>query len=225
MAPGISTATPRRAPWSSQRPRPAFTGTEMQNVCPRTQEIPFDSDRKRMTTIHRSDGTDARFPSDGIFRFTRHRLRQGGAGHRSGSLRPRPAKRPCRRSDGGETQGDPGAEPRYGQQRPPGARRRLPAALLYAGSRKAAHCEEIEKELTFVGLVGMIDPARPEVLDAVKLAKEAGLKSIMVTGDYRDTAEAIAGEIGLLTPGGLVLTGAELDRMSDAGSRGQGRQG
>ena len=52
--------------------------------------------------------------------------------------------------------------------------------------------EEIEKDLTFVGLLGMIDPPRPEVLEAVKLADGAGLKSIMVTGDYRDTAEAIA---------------------------------
>ena len=75
--------------------------------------------------------------------------------------------------------------------------------------------EEIEKELTFVGLLGMIDPPRPEVVEAVRLAKGAGLKSVMVTGDYRDTAEAIAREIGLLTPGGLVLTGAELDQMTD----------
>ena len=77
------------------------------------------------------------------------------------------------------------------------------------------NCDDIEKDLTFIGLMGMIDPARPEVIEAVRLASGAGLKSVMVTGDYRDTAEAIAGEIGLLTPGGLVLTGAELDRMSD----------
>ena len=70
-------------------------------------------------------------------------------------------------------------------------------------------------DLTFIGLLGMIDPPRPEVIEAVKLAAGAGLKSVMVTGDYRDTAEAIAGEIGLLTPGGLVLTGAELDQMGD----------
>jgi Ca2+-transporting ATPase len=74
---------------------------------------------------------------------------------------------------------------------------------------------EIERDLTFVGLVGMIDPARPEVKAAVKIAQGAGLKSVMVTGDYKDTAEAIAREIGLRTPDGLVLTGSELDKMSE----------
>ena len=75
--------------------------------------------------------------------------------------------------------------------------------------------ETVENKLTFVGLMGMIDPARPEVKEAVKVAQGAGLKSVMVTGDYKDTAEAIAREIGILTPGGRVLTGAELDKMSD----------
>ena len=61
----------------------------------------------------------------------------------------------------------------------------------------------------------MIDPPRPEVVEALKVARGAGLKSIMVTGDYKDTAEAIARDIGLLTPGGLVLTGAEIEKLSD----------
>jgi P-type Ca2+ transporter type 2C len=60
----------------------------------------------------------------------------------------------------------------------------------------------------------MIDPARPEVRKAIELARGAGLRSVMVTGDYRDTATAIGGEIGLLRPGGRVVTGQELDRMS-----------
>jgi Ca2+-transporting ATPase len=76
-------------------------------------------------------------------------------------------------------------------------------------------CENVEKALTFVGIMGMIDPARPEVKAAVKIAQGAGLKSVMVTGDYKDTAEAIAKEIGLLSPGGRVLTGQELDKMSE----------
>lgn len=74
---------------------------------------------------------------------------------------------------------------------------------------------EVEQDLTFIGLVGMIDPARPEVKDAIKVARGAGLKSVMVTGDYKDTAEAIAREIGLRTPDGLILTGSELDKMSE----------
>jgi Ca2+-transporting ATPase len=62
----------------------------------------------------------------------------------------------------------------------------------------------------------MIDPARPEAKDAVKVARDAGLRSVMVTGDHKDTATAIAREIGILTPGGLVLTGSEMDKLSDA---------
>ncbi len=73
----------------------------------------------------------------------------------------------------------------------------------------------IERDLVFVGMLGMMDPARPEVVEALKVSRGAGLKSIMVTGDYKETAQAIARDIGLLTPGGLVLTGAELDAMSD----------
>ena len=75
--------------------------------------------------------------------------------------------------------------------------------------------ETVEKDLVFVGLLGMIDPPRPEVVEALKVARGAGLKSIMVTGDYKDTAEAIARDIGLLTPGGLVLTGPEIEKLSD----------
>ncbi|HET9350493.1 MAG TPA: HAD-IC family P-type ATPase, partial [Burkholderiales bacterium] len=71
------------------------------------------------------------------------------------------------------------------------------------------------KELTFVGLLGMIDPARPEVVEAVRVANGAGLKTVMVTGDHKDTAEAIAREIGILTPGGLVLTGPQIEAMND----------
>jgi Ca2+-transporting ATPase len=63
--------------------------------------------------------------------------------------------------------------------------------------------------------MGMIDPARPEVKEAVQVAHGAGLKSVMVTGDYKDTAEAIAREIGIMEPGGLVLCGSELDAMSE----------
>ena len=74
----------------------------------------------------------------------------------------------------------------------------------------------METGLTFIGLLGMIDPPRPEVIEALKVARGAGLKTVMVTGDYKDTAEAIARDIGLRTPDGLVLTGAELDRLSDA---------
>lgn len=76
-----------------------------------------------------------------------------------------------------------------------------------------------EHDMIFVGLIGMIDPERPEVAQAVAEAKSAGIKSIMITGDHQDTAQAIAKRLGILgrgdNPGGKVINGAQLDEMSD----------
>jgi Ca2+-transporting ATPase len=75
--------------------------------------------------------------------------------------------------------------------------------------------DELEKDLVFVGLVGMIDPPREEVKPAMEKASQAGIRTIMITGDFPNTAQAVAQEIGLLRPGHEVLTGADLDRISD----------
>lgn len=75
--------------------------------------------------------------------------------------------------------------------------------------------EVLEKDLTFVGMLGMIDPARPEVIDAVKKCKTAGIRPIMITGDHKVTAVAIAEEIGLFGDGDRALTGSELEKISD----------
>jgi P-type Ca2+ transporter type 2C len=75
--------------------------------------------------------------------------------------------------------------------------------------------EALEKDLTFVGLIGMIDPARVEVADAINTARSAGIRTIMITGDYPNTARAIADQIGLLRPGSKVMTGIELDKLTD----------
>ncbi len=72
-----------------------------------------------------------------------------------------------------------------------------------------------EQGITFVGLVGMIDPPRPEVKEAVKVCFSAGLRPLMITGDHADTAAAIAEEIGILREGDKVITGAEIQKMSD----------
>lgn len=76
--------------------------------------------------------------------------------------------------------------------------------------------EAVESDLIFIGLIGMIDPARPEVKPAIQHAREAGIRTVMITGDYPDTARAIASNIGLLRPGGKVLPGAALDKMTEA---------
>jgi Ca2+-transporting ATPase len=73
--------------------------------------------------------------------------------------------------------------------------------------------EHIEHDLTLVGLFGLIDPARPEVQPAIERARHAGIRTIMVTGDYPDTARAIASEIGLLREGGRVVHGTDLEHM------------
>jgi len=75
--------------------------------------------------------------------------------------------------------------------------------------------DELEKELVFVGLIGMIDPARTEVKPALEHAREAGIRTIMITGDYPNTAHAIAETIGMLKHGRGVMTGAQIDMLSD----------
>ncbi|MDR2267349.1 MAG: calcium-translocating P-type ATPase, PMCA-type [Christensenellaceae bacterium] len=92
-----------------------------------------------------------------------------------------------------------------------GALRILGAAIKMDHLQKS----EIESDMIFVGLVGMIDPPRAEVKDAVVKCRRAGMKPIMITGDHAATAEAIAREIGILTEDGIIMTGAELDKLSD----------
>ena len=79
---------------------------------------------------------------------------------------------------------------------------------------KFIHESEVEKDLTFIGLQGMIDPPRPEVYDAIKECREAGIKTVMITGDHVITAKAIGKELGLINSNSLVLDGAALDTMS-----------
>jgi Ca2+-transporting ATPase len=75
--------------------------------------------------------------------------------------------------------------------------------------------ENLEQDLIFVGLIGMIDPSRPEVKPALKEAQTAGIRSVMITGDYPNTAKAIAEDIGLLRPGHQVLTGADIEDATE----------
>lgn len=75
--------------------------------------------------------------------------------------------------------------------------------------------EELELDMTFIGLLGMIDPARPEVKESIRIAKDAGIKTIMITGDHIITAKAIAKELGILNDGDKAITSQELDNLSD----------
>ncbi|HOG18108.1 MAG TPA: cation-translocating P-type ATPase [Syntrophales bacterium] len=185
---------------------------DAEKTFPRVMEVPFDSDRKRMVTIHRLEGDSARtspagFPYPPVIAFVK------GAPDvvldLCGSILQKGVAVPMTEELRREV---------LAQNHDMAASALRVLGTAYRPLKDvpaAADPAEIEKDLVFVGLLGMIDPPRPEVVEAVKLASGAGLRSVMVTGDYRDTAEAIARQIGLLTPGGLVLTGAELDRMSD----------
>jgi P-type Ca2+ transporter type 2C len=190
-----------------------FRRDDMERALPRVQEIPFDSDRKRMTTIHRGDGAadgpaGASFGYPPLVAFVKgapdiildlcHRIQRGGQAV------------PLTEEQRREVLEQNHAMASNALRVLGVAYRSLPAVP------DRVHPEAIETDLTFVGLLGMIDPPRPEVVEAVRVARGAGLKSVMVTGDYKETAEAIAREIGLRTPDGVVLTGPEIERLSDA---------
>lgn len=170
---------------------------------PRVADLPFDSDRKLMSTIHQQE--------DG-----RYLVAVKGA---PDVLLGRTAKVLL---DGQEVPMDDQQKQAILTNNTDMAKqalRVLGMAYKYVTAiPENLESEIVENDLVFAGLVGMIDPERAEAADAVKVAKEAGIRPIMITGDHRDTAEAIAGRLGIITPGDddAVLTGAELNKMSEA---------
>ncbi|GHU03981.1 ATPase [Betaproteobacteria bacterium] len=187
-----------------------YSSEVLRKTLPRVQEIPFDSDRKRMSTLHGTALWNARGESgiapvlafikgapDVVLDLCVQYSHSGQASELSAAMRRKILEQ--------------------NQDMASSALRVLAVACRpLAEVPKNLTPETVERDLIFIGLLGMIDPPRPEVIEALKVAREAGLKSIMVTGDYKDTARAIARDIGLLTPGGRVLTGPEIERMSDA---------
>ena len=194
-----------------------YRRAELEKALPRIQEIPFDSERKRMTTIHSVAGAHAQAG----FQATVSGL---GAAPVIAFVKGAPDVILDLCAQGlesgqavGLTQEMRAAILEQNHDMASNALRVLAVAYRPLAEVPASVTPEtVEKDLVFVGLLGMIDPPRPEVIDALKVARGAGLKSVMVTGDYKDTAEAIARDIGLLTPGGLVLTGPEIEKLSDA---------
>lgn len=174
---------------------------DMNNSYNRIAELPFDSDRKMMTTFHKE------FIENKIVSFTK------GA--------PDIILSRCNRyfvngSIVQMTQEQLDQVTAINSQFASDALRVL--AFAYRGYNQLPQnitTEEIENDLIFVGLMGMIDPARVEALDAIRTCRKAGIKPVMITGDYKDTAVAIAKELGLMKEGDKVLTGSDLDRLSD----------
>ena len=185
---------------------------ELEQSLPRLREIPFDSDRKRMCTIHTVNATRVRAFGSGLGAAPVIAFVKGA---------PDVVLDLCsQRLESGQALGlsEEQRKAILGHNRDMAGKALRVLALAYRPLQEVPSNvtpDAIEKDLVFVGLLGMIDPPRPEVVEALKVARGAGLKCIMVTGDYKDTAEAIARDIGLLTPGGLVLTGAEIEQLSD----------
>lgn len=169
---------------------------------PRVAELPFDSDRKLMSTIHKE--TDGSYfvavkgaPDQLLKRVTRIEI--------NGEIRP-------------ITDEDKKAILATNKDLAKQALRVLMMAYKTTSDIPTLESEVVESDLIFSGLVGMIDPERPEAAEAVRVAKEAGIRPIMITGDHQDTAEAIAKRLGIIDPNDTedhVFTGAELNELSD----------
>jgi Ca2+-transporting ATPase len=160
---------------------------------PRVNEIPFSSETKRMTTLHA--------------------VAEGVTAYAKGA--PEVILDSCewRMTAGGEAPLDAAGR----KEILDAARRMADEALrvLAVATRAGATPESAERDMTFLGLVGMIDPPRPEASAAIQTCGHAGIRVVMITGDHPVTAQAVARELGLLRTG-RVVTGAELEDMSDA---------
>ena len=165
----------------------------------RINEIPFDSERKLMTTINNVDGNN-------------YALTKGAVDcliNRCNYILENGQKRPITQQDKDNI---------LLQSTLMGEKALRVLAYAYKsvnGDIYNISSEEIENDLTFIGLTGMIDPPRPEVKDAITTCVEAGIKVIMITGDHKDTAFAIAKEIGIAKEKSQVLTGTMVDSLSD----------
>ena len=171
----------------------------MEAETPRVGEAPFDSGRKMMSTIHRT--------ADGFVQYTK------GA--------PDEVLKKCThyRKDGKVLPLDEAGQKEILSQNKAmadQALRVLAAAERHHDAMPSDQSPEaLEHDLVFLGLAGMIDPIRPEVKDAIAECKTAGIRAVMITGDHRDTAVAIARQLGILEHDDQAITGSQLNQMSD----------
>jgi len=176
-----------------------FHETEMRLENPRIEEIPFSSERKRMTTIHQmADGKRIAFIK-GAPEVVLERC-----SHILGDV----SIRELREKEKAEIL-------KANEEMAQAALRVL--GFAYRDCPDASECteEHLERDLVFLGLAGMMDPPREEAIEATKVCKQVHIKPIMITGDHRLTAVAIAKEMGIYKEGDRVLTGEELEKMSD----------
>jgi P-type Ca2+ transporter type 2C len=167
---------------------------------PRVHEIPFDARRKRMTTIHREVDREVAFVKGApreVLQLCSHILVDGETQLLSETIRNEIIS----------------ANDDYSRR----ALRVLGLARRDLPPRSGAYtAEAIECDLTFLGLMAMMDPPRPEVEQAIQTCRQAGIRIVMITGDYGLTAESLARRVGMIsTPNPIIVTGAEIDEMDD----------
>lgn len=171
--------------------------SEVEGLFPRVAELPFDSTRKRMTTIHRLGGGRWRIITKGapdvLLRLcTAYTDKEVGRPLTAVKMR----------------------DILHRNEEMAGRALRVLAVAYRDVDSIPRRQEEIEKDLTFCGLIGMIDPPRPQAKMAVAECRLAGIKPVMITGDHVVTARAIAGELGILTKQDKAMTGEQLDAIS-----------
>ncbi|WP_461206516.1 cation-translocating P-type ATPase [Clostridium sp. DL1XJH146] len=163
----------------------------------RINEIPFDSDRKLMTTLNKYNGENyvmTKGAIDSILKVSKWALIDGKEVDLTEELKKELMKISNRMSDE--------------------ALRVISAAYKKINSSHIS-IDEMEKDLVFIGMVGMIDPPRMEVKDSISLCKESGIRTVMITGDHKNTAFAIAKDLGIAEDENQAIFGHELDSMSD----------
>ena len=172
---------------------------DMEKATPRVDEAPFDSGRKMMSTIHDLGGKYVQYTKGGpdvvLARCTKY--------YENGESKPMTDAKRAEIMAANKAMADK-------------ALRVLAAAKRdWASKPESNEPEFLEKDLVFVGLTGMIDPVRPEVKAAIEDCRSAGIRAVMITGDHKDTAVAIAKELGIIKDASEAITGAELNEIPD----------
>ncbi|MDO4582444.1 MAG: cation-translocating P-type ATPase [Bacillota bacterium] len=173
--------------------------SELKAELPRIGEAPFDSHRKMMSTVHQGGQGIVQYSKgapDQLLNVCKYYLHQGRVIELTEQAR----------------QHIVAVNKQYADK----ALRVLACAYRNHETPPASYnAAALEQDMVFIGLTGMIDPVRPEVLDAIQLCKNAGIRPVMITGDHRDTAAAIAMELGIITDPAQAITGEQLDAISD----------
>ena len=173
---------------------------DLEKATPRVDEAPFDSGRKMMSTVHDLGGSYVQYTKGGpdvvLARCTHY--------YENGESKPMTESKRAEIMAANKAMADK-------------ALRVLAAAKRDWSAKPESNTPEfLEKELVFLGLTGMIDPVRPEVKAAIEECRSAGIRAVMITGDHKDTAVAIAKELGIITDASEAITGAELDKIPES---------